>query len=109
MSDTTIGRMRHRIMVEAPLRVPDGSGGVIESWTEVAALWARIIDRAGTEAFSADGISGTLTHEVTLRPHPDLVPRNRIRLVNRSFHILSVRTLGEPADRVTCLCEERGL
>lgn len=109
MTDTTIGRMRHRIIVEAPLRVPDGSGGAIESWNEVAVLWARFIVRGGFEAFAADGISGTLTHDVILRPHPDLVPRNRIVLINRAFHILAVRTLGEPPDRVTCLCEERGL
>jgi SPP1 family predicted phage head-tail adaptor len=109
MSRTSIGQMRHRIVVEAPLRVPDGAGGVIETWTAVATLWARIADRTGSEAFAADGISGRLTHEITLRPHADLVPRHRIRLAARIFHILAVRTLGEALDRVTCLCEERGL
>lgn len=109
MSETSIGAMRHRITVEAPIRVPDGSGGVIESWTPVATLWARIVDRAGNEAFSADGITGRLTHDITLRPHPDLVPRNRIRLAARVFHILAISTSGEPVDRITCLCEERDL
>lgn len=109
MSDTNIGRMRDRVVLEAPLRVPDGAGGVIESWIEVAVLWARIIDRAGAEVFAADGISGTLTHDIVLRPHPDLVPRNRITSVNRVYHILAVRRSDEPANRVTCLCEERSL
>ena len=109
MSDTTIGAMRHRVILEAPLRVPDGAGGVIETWSEVATLWARIADRSGSESFSADGISGRLTHEITLRPHPDLVPRNRMRTMTRTYHILAVRTLGEPTSRLTCLCEERDL
>ncbi len=109
MTDTTIGQMRHRVVLEAPLRVPDGAGGIIESWTEVAVLWARFIPRSGGEAFSADGISGTLTHDITLRPHPDLVPRNRITLLNKTYHILAVRPPAEPGGRVTCLCEEHGL
>lgn len=109
MSDTTIGAMRHRVTLEAPLRVPDGAGGAIETWSTVATLWARIADRSGAEAFSADGTSGRLTHEITLRPHPDLVPRNRIRSVTRTYHILAVRTLGESTNRLTCLCEERDL
>lgn len=109
MTTSTIGNLRHRITLEAPLRVPDGAGGVIETWSLVASLWARIADRAGSETFSADGIAGTLTHEITMRPHPDLVPRNRIRLGTRTFHILAVRTLGEPTSRITCLCEERNL
>lgn len=109
MPDTTIGTLRHRVTVEAPLRVPDGAGGVIETWTTVATLWARIADHGGAEAFTADGISGRLTHQITLRPHPDLVPRNRIRSVSRTYHILAVRELGEPTSRLTCLCEARDL
>jgi SPP1 family predicted phage head-tail adaptor len=108
-SPDSIGRLRHRITVEAPLRVPDGAGGVDETWIVVASLWAAVADRGGGERFAADAIEGRTTHEVTLRPHEDLVPANRIRFGPRILQILHVRDADATGTRRVCLCEERSL
>jgi SPP1 family predicted phage head-tail adaptor len=104
-----VGRLRHRVTLEAPLRLPDGAGGVEETWIAIATLWAAIVDRGGSERFAADAIKARTTHAIVLRPHDDLVPHNRLRSGPRVFHILSVGDADERGTRRLCLCEERDL
>jgi head-tail adaptor len=109
MADTPIGQLRHRVLLEAALRLPDTGGGATLNWLPVAELWAGIADTSGRETVDAAGIKGRLTHEIILRPHPDLVPAHRFRLGPRVFHILAIRHNTPTSKRVTCLCEERDL
>ena len=36
-----IGRMRRRLVLEAPVAAPDGLGGATQAFETVAALWGR--------------------------------------------------------------------
>jgi SPP1 family predicted phage head-tail adaptor len=103
-----IGRLRHRLTLEAPSRTPDGAGGVIETWTSLGDVWAAIVNVSGREAAAAR-ITGTVTHEIWLRPHTGIATNQRLRLGARIFHIHAVLRGEEPARRLRCLCEERDL
>ena len=50
----TIGRLRHRLTLEASSRTPDGGGGASETWATAAQLWGRIRPIGGTEVFDTD-------------------------------------------------------
>ena len=40
MSPTSIGALRHRLVLEAVVRMDDGGGGATEVWSPVAEVWA---------------------------------------------------------------------
>ena len=104
-----IGQLRHRLILEAPVRTADGAGGAIEAWTTIAEIHAVLRAISGSEPVAHDRISGRITHEIWLRPLAALAPSLRFRLAARLFHIHAVLPADEKYRRVRCLCEERDL
>lgn len=104
-----VGKLRHRLILEEPVRLDDEAGGASETWREVATLWASIRARSGKETLAADQFAGRVNSEITIRYRPDVVPAMRFRSQNRIFAILAV--LDEDGRRrwQKCLCEERFL
>lgn len=105
----TIGQLRHRLTLEAPVRISDGAGGAFETWQSIAELFAAMRAIGGNEAVAHDRVTGRITHEFWLRPRGDLAPGLRIRLGARIFHIHAVLIADEHGRRMRCLCEERDL
>ncbi len=104
-----IGRLRHRLTLETAARTPDGGGGAAEVWTTVAQLWGRIRPTSGNEIFDADGLSGHISHEITLRYRAGVTPSMRLVGSNRRFEILAVIDIDERRRWLKCLCMERDL
>jgi SPP1 family predicted phage head-tail adaptor len=104
-----IGKLRHRLTLEAPSRAGDGGGGADISWTAVAACWGAIEDVTGSEAQTADRTGGRRQVIVSIRHRDDVAPAMRFRLDGR---ILPIRAVIDPEGRrkyLRCLCEERDL
>ena len=104
-----IGALRHRVVLERPVRAADEGGGAAETWEPVAELWAMIESRSGKEAVEADRVSGSRKLDVTIRHRDDVTPGMRFRLGDRQLEIRAV--LGEDGRRrwLKCDCEERDL
>ncbi|KUO65533.1 MAG: head-tail adaptor protein [Alphaproteobacteria bacterium BRH_c36] len=107
--DIRIGDLRQRIVIEQPVRVGDGGGGALESWTEVGEVWARLRPLGGTERSEADAIAGSVSHEAVMRYRGDLGPELRLRLGTRVFDIRAVFDIDERRRFLRCLIEERDL
>ena len=105
----TIGQLRHRLTLEAPVRTSDGAGGAFETWQPIAELFAAMRAIGGNETVAHDRVTGRITHEFWLRPRGDLAPSLRFRLGMRLFHIHAVLIADEHGRRMRCLCEERDL
>lgn len=103
----TIGDMRHRLQLEAPLTSADGGGGVTRTWSLVAEVWAALKPLSGDEVSEADGVSGRVSHEVWIRYRTGVLPEMRFRLGTRVFEIRSVIDTGERHRFLRCLAEER--
>ena len=101
--------LRHRVMLEELDREADEGGGFAETWEEIAALAADIRPLDGTEAFEADRLAGSVTHQIVLRHRGGVVPAMRFRKGARVFHILSVIDVDERKRWLKCFCEEREL
>jgi SPP1 family predicted phage head-tail adaptor len=105
----TIGKLRHKVTLEAAARTPDGGGGAELAWTEVATVSAAIEEMGGGEIVSADRIGGKRQVIVTIRHRADVAPAMRFRLDGR---LLAIRAAIDPEGRrkhLRCLCEERDL
>jgi SPP1 family predicted phage head-tail adaptor len=106
---TSIGHLRHRLVLEAATSTPDGAGGVIETWSEIATISAAVRSSSGRERMIADGLQSRITHEVIVRTRADILPRHRFRRGSRVLHILAVMAADPRGTRLRCLCEERDL
>ena len=106
---SAIGDLRTRLVLEEPVRTPDGGGGANESWVEMATVWGRIETRPGREVVQADRVSATVTHDITIRYRAGVLPEMRFRSGMRIFHILSVVDVEDRGRRLICRCEERDL
>jgi SPP1 family predicted phage head-tail adaptor len=101
--------MRHRLVLERLQQTADGGGGVSESWVEEAVVWAAIRPLDGAEGVAADRVVGRLSHEVTTRYRPGVVPAMRFRFGTRVLQIAAVIDEGERRAWLRCLCSEEEL
>jgi len=104
-----IGELRHRLALEAVMRVDDGAGGADETWHTIEELWAAIRPLSGSEREAADQIGGRVTHEIWVRYRTGVKPDMRLRGGLRIFEIRAVLDTAERRRFLKCLVEERDL
>lgn len=102
---STIGVMRHRLVHETPVDLPDGMGGVSRSFLAVDALWGAIETSAVPGEF-ADRPGAVLTYKVTVRAPAIVEPGDRLRLGARLFHVEAVSDPEGRGRRLLCQCRE---
>jgi len=100
------GQMTARLALETATDTPDGQGGAVPAWTEVAALWAKVEPVSSTLTERAGAEIGTITHRIWLRFRTDIVSGQRLRKGTRLFAIKLVEDPDETGRYLTCLCEE---
>src|SRR5690242_2364221 len=69
--------LRHRLTLQSESQTPDGSGGYVRSWENVADLWAQVLPVRSTAASSreylfAGQLQAVITHIVLLRYRSDV-------------------------------------
>ncbi|MBN9887721.1 head-tail adaptor protein [Salipiger abyssi] len=102
--------LNRQLVLEAPVRMPDGAGGLTESWSVLGTLWAEIRPRTGREANGEAGALAVGGFRITVRAAPQghsnrPVPGQRLRQGGRLFRILTV-TEHEPGG-MYLICETR--
>jgi head-tail adaptor len=98
------GRRTTYVTLENPgAPVPDGAGGFTESWTPLdpPAAWVALeaLGGADMERLTADTISASGTHQVTLPYHPQVTVQTRLTYADpdrglRTFQVLGWRDPG---------------
>lgn len=106
MSEREAGKLRHRVTIEAVVRVPDGGGGAAETWVPVGEAWAEITPATGSERLEADRIAGRVTHVVHLRAGVNVAPAMRLVLGVRIFEVRAAIDLNERGRWLRVLAEE---
>ena len=107
MRHPQLGALRHRMSLEAPVRIAGEGGGASVTWQPVATVWAQVVPISGREVFQADGIVGLAMHEVRLRYRADVTPEMRFTMGGRVFDIRAVRDIEGRRRWLSCLCEEQ--
>ncbi|MGP9823761.1 phage head closure protein [Ectopseudomonas khazarica] len=72
------GPLRHRPMLQAQQRVPDGAGGYVEQWVDLRRVWAEVTTPTGRVATVASQLVATITAEIRVRPSADLFAGRRL-------------------------------
>jgi SPP1 family predicted phage head-tail adaptor len=85
------GRLNRRLVLEAPVELGDGAGGVVRSFAAVATLWAQVAPVAARSEVSADALGAAVTHRIVLRYRTDIMLRHRLRDAARVYRIVAIR------------------
>jgi SPP1 family predicted phage head-tail adaptor len=85
------GTLNRRLVLEAPVEVADGAGGVTRSYQDAATLWAEVTPIAARGDSIADAAGATVTHRIVLRTRADITTRHRLRDGSRSFRIVALQ------------------
>jgi SPP1 family predicted phage head-tail adaptor len=104
---TGAGALDRRLVLEAPVEVADGAGGVVRHHEAVATLWAALIPLSGRAGIEAEANGATLTHRIVIRKGPAITTRHRFRLGARIFRIVSLREQDSRGRFVEIAAQER--
>jgi SPP1 family predicted phage head-tail adaptor len=104
-------RLNRQLMLETPVRAPDGAGGFVESWTPLGTLWADISARTGRERAQAGAPVSTTGYRIVVRSQPmgsaaRPKPEQRFRDGVRLFIIQAVAERDDAGRYLTCFADE---
>lgn len=102
------GEIRTELVLEQATATPDGAGGFIETWIEIATVFARLQPIVVRERFGADQTLEEVTHRVTIRHRPDVTSGMRFVMGDRVLPILTVHDPDETGRYLTCRTREQG-
>ena len=103
------GRFRTALALEAPAPVPDGAGGLVDQWTEVATVVALVEPVRANAAFGAGQSLETVSHRITLRFRSGVASGMRFVKGGRVFDIVTVHDPDETGRYLVCRAQEKGL
>lgn len=87
---TTIGTMRHRLVLQSPTDTVDSFGQPIRSWATYTTVWAQVIAQGGTEVQQAGQLSGLVTYQVVIRTLSTVAMTHRMIWGTKTLNIQSV-------------------
>jgi head-tail adaptor len=89
------GRLKTRLVIEAPIEADDGQGGVTRNYSAVATVWAAVLPARMTHAVEADA-DGALVHlRIILRGGFALTLRHRFIDGAKIYRIIALREIDE--------------
>jgi SPP1 family predicted phage head-tail adaptor len=91
---TAAGDLDRRIVIERSTSVPDGGGGHITTWTEIADVAASRRDVSDTERVAYGGIVSELISRFVIRdggPAATVLPSDRLNHEGQVWNIMGVK------------------
>lgn len=100
------GRLNKRVTLQSAASARDGHGQPIETWSNVAVVWAAIEPIRGREYFSAQQFAAEVTHRVRIRYRSGVSPKWRVIHGSRTFRIETVIDPLERQETIELMCVE---
>ena len=88
------GRLKTRLLIEAPVEADDGQGGVVRSYTTLATAWAAVAPlaaRGESRGVEADAEGAVAKYRILLRSNFVLTLRHRLVDGARVYRIAAIR------------------
>lgn len=99
------GELRHRVTIQQATTSRDEFGAEVQTWADVATVWAKVETTAGDETIDAARASASLTHTITIRNRTGLLPTQRVLWGERVLEIGSV-VADNVGREMTLVCSE---
>lgn len=107
-------RLNRRLVLEAPVTVPDGAGGFALTWQTLGTLWAEVRPGTGREAAGVEVNLAQVAQVITVRGAPvgnarRPEPGQRLTEGSRHFAILAVTEADPEGRHLKCFAHEEQL
>ena len=96
------GRLNRRCTLQQPGTATDELGQPIPGWTDVATVWASIVDVSGREYVAAGGSQNSAQTKIMIRYRSGIVPSMRVVHGADTFNIEAV--LGQDRRSLLLMC-----
>ncbi len=105
------GELRHRVTLQARGIASDALGGQVQTWLDVATVWADVEPLSARALMAAQANRSELTHMVTIRyqvrfADPLYMATLRILYGKRGLNINGAIDVGERHKFIELLCSE---
>ena len=101
-----IGRLRHRLALQAETQTQGATGEVTSSYATADTVWGSIIPVSGRELEQARQISEEITYKAVIRYYSGLTTEYRIQHDSRTFEIANIQNFDERDIFQTLLLKE---
>jgi SPP1 family predicted phage head-tail adaptor len=85
------GQLKTRLVVQQPVEVADGQGGVLRTWTTFATVWAQVVPVGASASVEADAAGATQRYRIILRSQLSLTTQHRFVEGARIYRITGLR------------------
>lgn len=101
-----IGKLDRRVTLQSASIVKDATGGPVETWADVATVWANVYDLSGKAINEAQQVGSAVNRRVTIRWRADATSALRVKFADGSTaKVAFVRELGRK-DYLELHCED---
>lgn len=104
MVDT--GKLRERIILQAPTNTRDAYGGETVTWTDIATIWAAVWPRSGKEYFATQQRQAEISLQIRIRYRTDVKAGWRIKHGNVYYDIEAVINTNYRRESLDLMCTE---
>ena len=114
----TVPRLTVPLIIESPVREPDGMGGFRLAWQVIGKIWAEMRSGAGGERLAEVGAQSVVNWRITVRaalagdprrPRPEQRLRMGEGPAARRFRIEAVSEVDRQGRWLTCIAKEESL
>lgn len=105
----SIGDLNQRAFLFVLTLIPDNGGGYIESWEQVATIWAKVDPvsaRASSDTLIADHLQSRPAYRITVRRSKFFTAGERLKISARTFLLRAIEDRGQPDPYITLYTEE---
>lgn len=99
------GFLRDRATIQQRAQTQDDYGGVVDSWVDVATVWAGVAPLKGREFFAGAQAQSEVTMKVTVRGGVAVKPSMRVVVAGRTLQVEAVLADTKGAHSVL-MCKE---
>jgi SPP1 family predicted phage head-tail adaptor len=88
------GALDRRITIQALTVSQGATGGVVETWADLATVWAQWLPGAGNEKFVAPAVYAEASGRFRVRYRPGVTARNRVLYNGIEWDIIDIQEVG---------------
>lgn len=81
------GSLDQRVTLQSLSATTDAGGGRVETWAEVATIWAKVTPASGRERLETGQLESPAKYRVTIRRRTDITAKHRLLWQGKPLNI----------------------